>query len=151
MSFKVNIYIATTWTSPAQKNGKVMWIVEFIKKDNTPETREGILPVEGTEMEAVLEGLKAAVSILTKNCSLRGFMRKNGVLNAYQNGWISKWKENDFKNSKDVDIKHKEKWKELLELLEKHKYELEEGIGEYELYMRNELAKNVDFPPRERM
>lgn len=63
--FEVNIYIATTWTSPAQKSGKVMWIVEYMKKDNTPETREKILSVEGTEMEAILEGMKAAVSILT--------------------------------------------------------------------------------------
>ncbi len=147
--FEVNVYIATTWTSPAQKNGKVMWLVEFIKKDNTPETREGILMIEGTEMEAILAGLKTAISILTKSCSVRGFMRKNGVLNAYQNDWISKWKENDFKNSKGEDIKHKGKWQELLKILEKHEYSIEEGLGEYAMYMDSKMTKNVDFPLNE--
>lgn len=118
MSFKVNIYIATTWTSPRQKGGKAMWLVEFIKKDNTPVTRQG-------------------------------FMRRNGVLNAHQNGWVEKWKENDFRSSKGVGVAHEEKWRELMAELDKHQYEFIEGLGGYELYMRNELAKNVDFPLKE--
>ncbi|MBQ2801704.1 MAG: hypothetical protein IJF03_09950 [Lachnospiraceae bacterium] len=149
MSFKVNIYIATTWTSPRQKGGKAMWLVEFIKKDNTPATRQGIVVTEGKEMEAILTALKEAVSILTKSCTIRGFMRRNGVLNAYQNSWIKKWQKNDFRSSKGVGVAHEEKWRELIAELDKHQYEFIEGLGEYELYMRNELAKSVDFPLKE--
>lgn len=144
-NFKVNIYIATTWTSPRQKTGTAMWLVEFIKKDNTPETRQGILTMEGTETEAVLTALTAAAGILNKECKIRVFMRNNGVLKAYKNRWIEKWKENDFQSSRGVGVKHAEKWKELLETLQKHKCEFDEGLGEWELYIKTEMAKNVDF------
>lgn len=150
MSFRVSIYIADTWTSPRQKTGTAMWLIVFIKKDNTPETRQGILHLEGTKTEAVLTVLKEAVGILNKECQIRVFMRNNGVLKAYKNKWIENWKENDFKSSKGVGVKHAEKWKEMLETLQKHQCEFEEGLGEWELYMKTEMTKNVDFTLNER-
>lgn len=77
MEFKVNIYIATTWKSPRQKEGSAAWLVETIKKDGTivtrPEDGPGVMRLEGTETSATLTALTEALKILTKSCEIRIF------------------------------------------------------------------------------
>ena len=148
MNFKVNIYIATTWRSPRQKEGSVAWLVEFIKKDGAVETRPregpGTMRLEGTETNASLTAMIEAVKILTQSCEIRIFTLNERILTPLKNGWLESWKSNSFQNSKGGKVKNSEKWKELSELLEKHTYKLEKGLGEYKYILNQELAKSVE-------
>lgn len=61
-----------------------------------------------------------------------------------KNGWLERWKNDSFQNSKGGKVKNSEKWKELSELLEKHTCELIKGLGEYRYILNKELAKSVE-------
>lgn len=154
MSYKVNIYIATTWTSPKQKEGVTAWLVEFVKSDGNIETRprEGpkVQNLSGTETEVTIQTLLEAVKILIKSCEIRIFTLNERILAPLKNGWLERWKTNNFQNSRGEKVKHSEKWKELSELLEKHTCEIEKGLGEYGYILKREMAKNVDFTLNER-
>lgn len=143
--FKVNIYIATTWKSPAQKEGAAAWLVEFTKKDGNIETRPGegpgVMRLEGTETSAVLTALTEAVKILSKSCEIRIFTLNDRILAPLKNGWLERWKGNNFQTAKGKTVKNSEKWKELGKLLEKHTLEIEKGLGEYSYILNTELAK----------
>lgn len=149
MNFKVNIYIATTWRSPRQKEGSVTWLVEFSKKDGSIETRPregpGVMRLEGTETNAVLSALIEAVKILTKSCEIRICTLNERILAPLKNGWLETWKISNFQNTRGKSIKNSEKWKEISELMEKHTCELEKGLGEYTYILEREIAKSVDF------
>lgn len=148
MRFEVNIYVATTWRSPRQKEGSVAWLVEFPKRDGSIETRPregpGAMRLEGTETGAILSALIEALKILTKTCEIRIYTQNERILAPLKNGWLEEWKNNNFQNSKGDNVKNSEKWKELSELLEKHTYKLEKGLGEYKYILNQELAKSVE-------
>lgn len=148
MNFKVNIYIATTWRSPRQKEGSVAWLVEFSKKDGSIETRPregpGAMRLGGTETGAVLSALIEALKILTKTCEIRIYTQNERVLAPLKNGWLETWKINNFQNQRGKTIKHSEKWKELEKLTEKHTLEIVKGLGEYRYILNQELAKSVE-------
>ena len=38
----VTIYTETNLRGPAKRSGAGMWLVEYIRKDGTPETRQGM-------------------------------------------------------------------------------------------------------------
>lgn len=153
-NFKVNIYVTTTWKSPKQKKGAAAWLVEFVKRDGSIETRPekgpGVIVIEGTETEATLSALIEAVKILTKSCEIRIFTLNERILAPLKNGWLKGWKDNSFQNSKGDKVKNFEKWKEISELFEKHTCKLEKGLGEYTYILERELAKNVDFTLNEK-
>lgn len=149
MSFKVNIYIATTWRSPKQRKGATGWLVEFVKSNGAIETRPregpGVTEIEGTETQATLTALIAAVKILVKQCEIRIFTLNNGILAPLENGWLEKWRANNFQTTKGEQVKNYELWKEVGELLEQHTYKIKKGLGSYKLILPAELQKNVDF------
>ena len=148
MNFEVNIYIATTWRSPRQKEGSVAWLVEFVKKDGNIETRPeegpGVTRLKGTETGATLTALTEAVKLLIQSCEIRIFTLNERILAPLKNGWLESWKNKSFQNSKGEKIKNSEKWKELSELLEKHECQIEKGLGEYKYILNQELAKSVE-------
>lgn len=148
MNFKVNIYIATTWRSPRQKEGSAAWLVEFPKRDGSIETRPregpGAMRLEGTETGAILSALIEALKILTKTCEIRVYTQNERILAPLKNGWLETWKINNFQNTRGKPIKHSEKWKELEKLTEKHTLGIVKGLGEYKYILNQELAKSVE-------
>lgn len=148
MNFKVNIYIATTWRSPRQKEGSAAWLVEFPKRDGSIETRPregpGAMRLKGTETGAILSALIEALKILTKTCEIRIYTQNERILAPLKNGWLEAWKANNFQNTRGKLIKHSEKWRELKKLTEKHTLEIEKGLGEYSYILNKELMKNIE-------
>lgn len=148
MRFEVNIYVATTWRSPRQKEGSVAWLVEFPKKDGSIETRPregpGVMRLEGTEAGAVLSALIEALKILTKSCEIHVYTLNERILTPLKNGWLEAWKINNFQNQRGKTIKNSEKWRELEKLTKKHTLEIVKGLGEYRYILNQELAKSVE-------
>lgn len=68
------------------------------------------------ELLAVIDALKA----LKEPCVVRLYSDSAYVINALNAGWLEKWQKNGWKTSDKQDVKNKELWVELIELLKIH-------------------------------
>ena len=144
----VTIYLESGIRGPARRSGAGTWLVEYIRKDGTPETR----PVEQSDAvtwlpdttQAALElnMLIDALSILTKPCSVRINTECEHILNVFENGWIEKWKESDWQNSKGKPVANAELWQQVSEYIDVHEDVLvEKGENSYRSIMQMEILK----------
>lgn len=69
------------------------------------------------EITAVIEGLK----LLKYPCEVEIYSDSAYVVNAFNQKWIAGWKKNGWKNSSKEEVKNKELWQELDELVSIHK------------------------------
>ena len=69
------------------------------------------------EITAVIEALKC----LKEECEVEVYSDSAYVVNAFNQGWITNWIKNNWRNSSKDPVKNKELWQELIALTEKHK------------------------------
>ncbi len=69
------------------------------------------------ELLAVIESLK----LLKEPCEVNVYSDSKYVCNAFNLGWINKWKANNWMRNKKEPVKNPELWGELYVLCEKHK------------------------------
>ena len=142
MGFRVNIYIETSRRGPSKGPGKYMYVLEYLKKAGTPETREGIESFENTfENELVLKAIIAAGKRLTKPCSIRIFTGCNHVLRTTHNSWHIQWQKNGWKKKNGEPIKTAALREELVAVLEKHAVSYTKDQHSYRTWMREQLEK----------
>ncbi|MEG1527698.1 MAG: ribonuclease HI [Clostridia bacterium] len=68
------------------------------------------------ELKAVINALKQ----LKEPCEVEINLDSSYVVNAINNNWLRKWSSNGWINSSKQDVKNKDLWEELLELIEIH-------------------------------
>ena len=71
------------------------------------------------EITAVLEALK----LLKEPCEVKVYSDSAYVVNAFNQKWIDKWQKNNWKTSGKDDVKNRELWEELYDLVQKHDVE----------------------------
>ncbi len=69
------------------------------------------------ELLACIEALK----LLKEPCEVRLYSDSQYVCNAFNLGWIEKWKSNNWMRTKNESVKNPELWKELYSLSKIHK------------------------------
>lgn len=144
----VTVYVESGIRGPARRSGAGTWLVEYIRKDGTPETRpvdpaDAVTWLPDTTQAALeLNMLIDALSILTKPCSVRINTECEHILNVFENGWIEKWKESDWQNSKGKPVANAELWQQLSEYIDVHEDVLvEKGENSYRNIMQMEILK----------
>lgn len=143
--FTVTIYLETSFRGPAVRRAAGKWLIEYIKKDGTPETREGIILREKTTENALaLELLKESLSKLTKTCSVRVNTGCSHILNTMRNYWLPQWEKNDWKNAKDKPVKNAELWKECAELMRNHMVCFGEEDHSYRKVMQEDIQRELE-------
>ena len=88
--------------------------VEKIISGNAKETTNNIM-----ELYAVVKALSA----LKEKCLVKLYSDSAYVVNSVTEGWLDSWVKNGFKTADRKDVKNVDLWKELNELLKKHKVE----------------------------
>lgn len=88
------------------------------------------------ELLAVIKGLEA----LKEKCSIEIYSDSAYVVNAFLQGWLSAWKENNWKTSSKKDVLNIDLWKRLDQLLDKHEVEWFKVKG----HADNELNNRCD-------
>ncbi len=88
------------------------------------------------ELLAVIKGLEA----LKEKCSIEIYSDSAYVVNAFLQGWLSAWKENNWKTSSKKDVLNIDLWKRLDQLLNKHEVEWFKVKG----HADNELNNRCD-------
>lgn len=144
----VTIYIETTIHGPAKRSGAGMYVVEYIKSNGEPETREDVIyREEATEQSLVLMLSELALKRLTKSCSALINIKCEGILAAQENGWLEKWALNGWKKANGKPVQNAEQWQQVYELMQKHEVLFDEGDNSYkpamEATMKEEVRKHV--------
>ncbi len=91
------------------------------------------------ELKAVLEGLKA----LKEPCEVELYTDSKYVAQAISE-WIKNWEKNNWKTASNKPVSHQEMWKEINELLKKHKVKpiwVKAHAGHKENEMCDQIAK----------
>lgn len=144
-NYSVTIFIETSIHGPAIRSGSGMYMIEYIKKNGDPETRQGITEVkEATENALALEAMAAALKRLTKSCSIRVNTQCEHILNVMQNHWLQQWKKNDWRNAKGKPIKNVELWQEISDLVDKHAISYGKDPNSYATVMKIEMEKEAN-------
>ncbi|MCX7951187.1 MAG: ribonuclease HI [Clostridiales bacterium] len=93
----------------------------LIYKDNIKEIKKGFENTTNNimEMTAVID----ALSLLKEPCKVKLYSDSAYVVNAFNQGWIEKWKKNGWKNSNKEPVKNKDLWEKLIELTSMHQVE----------------------------
>lgn len=77
---------------------------------------------ETTNNRMELTAVIKAVEALKEPCEITICSDSGYVCNAFLNGWIDNWQKNNWRKSNKDPVLNIELWKQLLNLLEKHKY-----------------------------
>ncbi len=88
------------------------------------------------EMLAVIESLK----LIKYPCNITIYSDSAYVVNAFEKKWVDKWQTNNWKTADKKDVKNVELWKELITLLNNHKYAFVKVKG----HSDNELNNRCD-------
>ncbi len=116
---QVDIYITTTQKCPKPRDGYLGYVLEYWHGQDVI-TREGFEKAEQvTPHQLELMACIKAMKRLKVPCETEII----GDLAWIQANWENreKWKENNWKNSKGQEIKHKELWQQLDQAAEGHK------------------------------
>ena len=138
---EVRIYIETSLQGPAVKRGKYDAIVEFIKKDGEPETREVCGEEEETTFyRSTLLAIVKALKLLTCPCRVKIYTYCTFVKAMAENGNLEAWRRAEWKKSSGEDVQHKELWREYAELAGRHRVTFVPGKHhEYRRYMQKRV------------
>ena len=118
------------------------WAAVLLYGDNKKEISGGSKNTTNNIMEitAVIEALKC----LKFECEAKVHSDSAYVLNCFNNGWIQKWKKNNWQTASKEPVKNKELWEELYNLVQKHKVEFIKVKGHSNVELNNrcdELAR----------
>ncbi|MBQ7452782.1 MAG: ribonuclease HI [Clostridia bacterium] len=113
--------------------GVVITLDNFVKEfcGAEPETTNNRM-----ELLAVIMGLKA----LKFPCNVKLFSDSAYVVNAFNEKWIDSWQRNGWRNAQKDEVKNKDLWQQLLELMNTHSVEFVKVKG----HADNELNNRCD-------
>lgn len=116
---RVNITIAHTCKGPGRQKAVGMYLIECIH-DGIPDTKYKCLVRESiTSKELSLQLLANAIHMISRaNAdfdSVEIYSEEQYITNAFEQKWIEKWSENDWKNAKGKDVADAEIWQMIVE------------------------------------
>lgn len=138
----VNIYTWTSAKGPSKKRVAFTFILEMeTEKGPATLTKTDVLELP-TENQAELKALSSALQRLKRPCMLNIYTNSVYISAGYEQDRLKKWIENDWKNAKGKPVANMEEWKELAELLGRHKFQFFTGMKHsYASWMQIETQK----------
>lgn len=143
--FQVTIFIETSLHGPAIRKAAGEWLIEYIKSNGDPETRQEVIAKgKTTENALALELLIGALKRLTKPCSVRVNTECEHILNTMGNHWLPQWEKNGWNNAKGKPVKNAELWQQCQELMMKHSISFSNEENSYRNVMQTEIRKELE-------
>lgn len=124
----VSIYIYTEYSGSIAKGSGIYNIIwECIiptDKGDYPATMEEIKSFdEITRNQLALKALESSLQHMREPAQIKVFIDSDYIVSAYEQGWIYKWMDNNFK-SKGRPIKNADTWSHVVGLSEWHDIEI---------------------------
>lgn len=124
---EVNLYITVTAYGPRRQHGAFGWLLELVRDNGTtsPSTRNGFGVRENAyDRVLALEALAEALDHFMEPCVINIIFAQKYMAEVFpapwENGWVQKWKEDGWKNSKGKEISRADLWKKAELALRKH-------------------------------
>lgn len=121
--YKVDIWIAAG-------SSKYWALLEFTDCKNQVHRKQIEAERKATLNSNILQAAIEAVKALNYSCLLDIHTDSDYLISAFRNGWINVWKENDWKNAKNKEIRNKEQWEQLSSLMAAHSARFYKTEGE---------------------
>lgn len=120
---RINITITTTCKGPAKQEAAGYFLIEHVKQNGEPETKDGFLYRESiTGKTLTLQLLTNALYILSKTedtyNTIEVHLEDEYVESAFANQWIAKWKEQNWSNSKGNPVADSDIWQQVYEKMD---------------------------------
>lgn len=143
--FKVRIYIETSLKGFRKQTGWYGAVIEFIKKNGEPETRDIFEKVEATANQIMIIALTQSLTQLTKECEVTVYIASEYVRSSIEKDRIRQWKMNGWNTARNEPVANVEEWQQLEPLLQKHKviFSYKKTNG-YKEWLLNEIQKRKD-------
>lgn len=140
---EVNLYIDTSIKGPKRRDGAFIYLLDYTTESRKQHQAKSICKIpNSTENMLTLEALVAALNRITMPCKLHIYLECRYVANAFRNGWLENWVNNDWKNAKGEPVADAERWRDIQYLLNKHEFYIHfQEHHEYHSWMKWELGK----------
>jgi ribonuclease HI len=101
-----------------KSRGLGSWAFAIINGEKLLESNSGLVDETTNnrmELQAIINGLKR---FNTQTCEVEVLSDSAYCVNCFRQSWYSKWKKNNWKNASGEDVKNKDMWVELIDLVE---------------------------------
>lgn len=142
---QADIYIASSIMAFRRQNGVVGVVIECqTAKGPATLTQFGTV-TDATRNQAVLLGMKYALSRIKPECDAVFHMDNSYVASAVEKGWLEGWKRNGWRNSKNEEIANFPEWEAVSGLIEGRKvsFALRQD-HQYKTWLESEVRKRAE-------
>lgn len=140
----INIYIATSLKGLKIQNGIVCLILENAENKGNTATQFGKI-LDMTKYTSEIIALKNALKMVGKKEEITIFTDCRYVAAAFERGWILNWQKNNWKTARNKDVKHREEFEKILELLNGRKIKFQvQKQHEYKQWMQKEVNDRAE-------
>ena len=137
---EINLYIATGARSPGKQRARYLYILE-LKTARGPVTLTASGYLEGTRNHIEAEALKKALERVNKPVSVHLYTGSGYLAAVFEQGWLSGWVEQGWKNRKGKPVSNQEEWRKVAELLCGKDISVHRESLAYSRWMERELAR----------
>ena len=151
--FQVNLYIETTNKGPSKRKAAGMYVLEFIRENGEPVTRNGVLWMEAaTETQMVLQLFLEALKRVIKSSSIAVFTTSEHLFNVINYHRLSEWEKRGWTNSRGKTSGQMLAWREIKEYMDMHVITVTAAEHEYnKIYMKGILEREMNREHMEQM
>lgn len=136
----VHIYAETDTPAPTTVKRYGGYVLECIRKNGEPATREEFMEMENTYHGVILQMFVLAIKRINQPCEIHLHTQNAYILNMVDK-FLSTWAENDFHNSKGEPVKNADIWEHLWQQVKTHKIVIEHGMHPYYGWIQTEIMK----------
>lgn len=138
---EVNIYMASTITTPRESTGVIGYVVE-VPTSKGPATFSNFHRITATKNQAQIMCLNMALFKIKRiPLTLSIYADFDYVKAAFEQEWLSRWKENGWKNAKGEPVKNATLWQETLILLNGNGVTMHPGESKYKKWLESEVER----------
>lgn len=125
--FEVKMYLFTSYAGGKQADGWIRTIVEYQTAGGaaTKEHRSKQEQVTGHRLELI--AFSKALADLEKPCVINLYTESSYIISALDNCWITKWKQQGWKNAKGEPVKNADLWEQVDKLMAAHLINIRTG------------------------
>lgn len=142
---KADIYIASSITAFRRQNGVVGVVIECKTAKGPATVTQFGRVMDVTRNQAVLLGMKYALSRIKTECDAVFHVDNTYVASAVEKGWLDEWKQNGWRNAKNEEIANFTEWEAVSGLIDGRKVSFVVGENhQYKIWMESEVKKRAE-------
>ena len=135
----------TTAHGPNQTGGRAAYIAEYIYPDGSAETEKAMTGwMHKTEVELTLTAIIHALHLIGPGQNVNIFTPCARIPAALRQGWLLRWKTNDWRNAKGEKVVGWVLWARFDELIQGREIEADTVSNTYRNWLRSELKRQND-------